>query len=352
MKNQPLISVIVPIYNVEKYLSKCIDSILSQTLTNIEVILVNDGSTDNCGNIIENYKAKDTRVVTIHKKNGGQSSARNMGLDIARGKYIGFVDSDDWIDKDMYENLYKSVQLFNADIGVCGRKAYSVDDRLEMVLEVKDKIFDFNNIDKWDYIIKYLFYKHTVSSCNKIYRADIIYKYNIVFDDVRYVGSEDALFNYKIICHANRITAINKFGYNGLARTGSTTRSYNKGYMQRTSNLINCMDKYSIDSNNEELAKYSLPAFALFFYQWNISQIKTYADEYNHIDSIIIEELNHGMNNKVMKKYTNKLVVGKLGAKCMKSMGFRLSGRTLIRFTMSLCCLGLYKYATQLILLK
>ena len=111
--NNPLISIIVPIYNVEKYLSKCIDSIINQTLENIEIILVNDGSTDSCAEIIESYANKDNRIKVIHKKNGGQSSARNMGLDIAKGEYIGFVDSDDYVSLDLYKDVIES---FNSDI--------------------------------------------------------------------------------------------------------------------------------------------------------------------------------------------------------------------------------------------
>ena len=120
----PQISVIVPIYNVEKYLAKCIDSIINQTLTNIEIILVNDGSTDNSRKIIDKYDKKDSRIKVIHKKNGGQGSARNAGLDIAKGEYIGFVDSDDWIDSNMYENLYNAAISNNADIVVCNRKVF------------------------------------------------------------------------------------------------------------------------------------------------------------------------------------------------------------------------------------
>ncbi|HEY8803664.1 MAG TPA: glycosyltransferase, partial [Clostridium sp.] len=102
----PLISIIVPIYKVEVYIRNCVDSILNQTYKNLEIILVDDGSPDNCGNICEEYSSKDKRIKVIHKKNGGLSSARNAGLDIASGEYIGFIDSDDWIEGDMYESLY------------------------------------------------------------------------------------------------------------------------------------------------------------------------------------------------------------------------------------------------------
>ena len=116
----PLISVIVPIYKVEPYLSKCIDSIRNSTLQDMEIILVDDGSPDRCGQICDEYAAIDSRIRVIHKENGGLSSARNAGLDIARGELIGFVDSDDWIEPDMYEFLYNNLVKEDADISVCG----------------------------------------------------------------------------------------------------------------------------------------------------------------------------------------------------------------------------------------
>ena len=108
--NQPLISVIVPIYQVEQYLSQCVDSILNQTYTNLQIILVDDGSPDGCGRICDEYARKDARIHVIHKKNGGVSSARNMGLDAAEGEYLCFVDGDDWIEPDTYERMMAHMQ--------------------------------------------------------------------------------------------------------------------------------------------------------------------------------------------------------------------------------------------------
>ncbi len=115
----PKISIIVPVYKVEKYIHKCIDSILSQDFTDFEVILVDDGSPDNCGKICDEYASKDSRVKVIHKENGGLSSARNAGIDIATGDYIGFVDSDDYISADMYSKMYISAVENSADIVAC-----------------------------------------------------------------------------------------------------------------------------------------------------------------------------------------------------------------------------------------
>lgn len=113
-----LISVIVPVYNVEKYLEKCVSSIIKQSYKNLEIILVDDGSTDNSGKICDEFALKDNRIKVIHKENGGLSSARNKALEIAKGEYIGFVDSDDYISEDMYETLYKVIKENEADISI------------------------------------------------------------------------------------------------------------------------------------------------------------------------------------------------------------------------------------------
>lgn len=127
-----LISVIVPIYNVEKYLRKCIDSILNQTYSNLEIILVDDGSPDGCSKICDEYALKDKRIIVIHKINGGLSSARNAGLDIAKGDYIAFVDSDDWIEPNMYEEMLSFMQSEQLDLVECG---------INLISDSKQKLF-------------------------------------------------------------------------------------------------------------------------------------------------------------------------------------------------------------------
>lgn len=124
----PELSIIVPVYNVEKYLPKCIDSILAQTFTDFELILIDDGSPDECGEICDEYAIKDSRIKVIHQKNQGVSSARNAGLDIATGTYLGFVDSDDWIEPEMYEVMIKTVKEKNSDVVICGFNYVNPDD--------------------------------------------------------------------------------------------------------------------------------------------------------------------------------------------------------------------------------
>ena len=121
----PELSIIVPIYKVEAYLPRCIDSILAQTFTDFELILIDDGSPDKCGEIMEEYAAKDSRIVTIHQENKGVSAARNAGLRIARGTYIGFVDPDDWIEEEMYEKMLHKAKETLADVVICGTNDYT-----------------------------------------------------------------------------------------------------------------------------------------------------------------------------------------------------------------------------------
>ncbi len=138
MKNNDLISVIVPVYNVEKYLDRCVESIVNQTYTNLEIILVDDGSPDNCPKMCDDWAKKDNRIKVIHKENGGVSSARNIGLDNALGKYIAFCDPDDLIHPQMYEVLYKFAKDNDAECVVCNFENFS----------------DFNNIKVQDIILE------------------------------------------------------------------------------------------------------------------------------------------------------------------------------------------------------
>ena len=173
--NYYLISVIVPIYKVEKYLHKCIDSILAQTYTNLEIILVDDGSPDNCGKICDEYAAKDSRIKVIHQPNGGLSAARNAGLDIATGDYIGFVDSDDYIAPDMYEKLYNALVKNDADMAICDYQRFGNElpyDEMSLTTEV---ITGLQAMEK----------QNTVINCSFVVAWSKLYK-SFIFSNVRF----------------------------------------------------------------------------------------------------------------------------------------------------------------------
>lgn len=128
--NHPLVSILVPVYNVELYLRQCLDSLKKQSLTDIEIICVNDGSTDGSLDILNDYASTDNRIKIINKRNGGLPSARNAGLDAATGEYVGFVDGDDFVEPDMFKKLYLAAKHEKADIVVCGANCISDDLRV------------------------------------------------------------------------------------------------------------------------------------------------------------------------------------------------------------------------------
>lgn len=190
------ISIIVPVYKVEKYLEKCVDSILAQTFTDFELILVDDGSPDNSGTICDEYAKKDPRVKVIHKENGGLSSARNAGIDIAKGKYLGFIDSDDYIADDMYELLYNNIIRENADLSICG--IYDVYKGKEPKV-----LPDFRKVCTKEETIKMILEAKIVSvhAVNKLYKRSL-------FNEVRYpigIITEDAAIILDVVNQCKKI---------------------------------------------------------------------------------------------------------------------------------------------------
>lgn len=171
MNNQRLLSVIVPVYKVEKYLRQCLDSIINQTYKNLEIILVDDGSPDNCGKICDEYAKKDNRIKVIHKENGGLSSARNIGTQIAQGSYIAYVDSDDWLDRNMYSELIFILEKYQLDMVRCGAyESNGVNRKIILPKEkYKNKIF-YNKEVLYRYFDEFL--------CKVVWNA--VYKKNIV----------------------------------------------------------------------------------------------------------------------------------------------------------------------------
>ena len=208
----PKLSIIVPVYKVEQYIHKCVDSILNQTFTDFELILVDDGSPDNCGKICDEFVQKDERVRVIHKENGGVSSARNLGVDEAKGEYISFIDPDDWIELNMYEDIFNFVNENNVDVAcfevyeVKGNKC-SAHYRFERnrVFEKEEALYDIlvDIIDN--------------SPCNKVYKRS-------VWEGVRFpVGRrfEDVATIYKTFHNSNKVGYMKKAFYYYLKREGS-----------------------------------------------------------------------------------------------------------------------------------
>lgn len=213
-----LISVIVPVYNAEKSLNRCVDSILGQTYRELEIILVNDGSTDRSGEICDCYKKQDRRVRVIHKNNGGQSSARNAGLDIATGDYIGFVDSDDWIVDDIYEHCIEIIGDSDVVDFQCVH-AYSHFVEIKLQADYEITAIEGKEIVR-DYLLRGQTEQTPFSVCRKLYKSNL-------FNDVYFPDgkvNEDIVTNYEVLAKAKKLVRTNKIGYYYFQKPMSTTR--------------------------------------------------------------------------------------------------------------------------------
>lgn len=224
MKNyNQLISVIVPCYKVEDYLDECVRSIVNQTYKHLEIILVDDGSPDNCPQICDKWSKKDSRIKVIHKQNGGLSSARNAGLDIATGKYVSFIDSDDFIDETFIESLYFNLIQNDADISCCGYYHYFNEElkeirhfrNIELLMDSCEAIKKMNTVGYFG-----------VGSWNKLYKTKL-------FENIKFpIGklSEDWFILYKLIHKANKIFYNSQPKYYYRQRIGSITRNVRINY--------------------------------------------------------------------------------------------------------------------------
>lgn len=215
------VSVIIPVYNVENYLRKCLNSLVNQTLKDIEIIVVNDGTLDNSQEIIDEYVKKyPKKVVSIIQENGGQGAARNTGLLHAKGEYIGYVDSDDYVEENMYEELYKKAKEEDSDIVICGNNV--VKENYEFLSkEDVDKEFLLGKMAVW----------------NKIYKKNIIVDNKIQFRSK--VWYEDLDFTMKVYFSSKKISYVDKPLYNYLLREGSTMNNNN---IKRNLELIEAFD--------------------------------------------------------------------------------------------------------------
>lgn len=250
------ISIVVPIYNVESYVEKCIESILNQSFNDFDLILVDDGSTDRCGEICDTYAIKDIRVKVVHKKNGGLSSARNAGIEIAQGKYIAFVDGDDFIHKDMYKILYNEIIQNDSDIVICDfKKVYNENDIIDTM--ENGKSINLNNIDALNMLYSDKGAEFTVA-WNKLYKKEL-------FNDIKYEEGkihEDEFIAHKLLYKAQKITYVSKQLYN---------------YIQRENSIVNSM------FNVKKLdAVYAFSERKLFFKEIKNKKLQ-YQAEYNYI---------------------------------------------------------------------
>ena len=225
------ITIIVPVYNVEHYLDKCLDSLISQTYKNLEIIVINDGSTDNSGAICQEYARKDNRIIYIKKENGGQSEARNMGLDRMTGSYVTFVDSDDWVEPDYVEVLYNKLIEYQADIAVGNYYSYNEQEGIFYFHIFGDSYYEkvYDNVSIFENLYESQEMKSfsLISVWGKLYRVDLVKHLRF---DIGKLG-EDGYLNQKIYLLAEKTIYLNKGLYAYRQREGSSSRIWTEKWM-------------------------------------------------------------------------------------------------------------------------
>lgn len=284
-----LISIIVPVYNVELYLKKCIETIINQTYKNLEIILVDDGSTDNSGKICDEYALKDNRIKILHIENGGPAVARNAGLDIATGEYIGFIDSDDYIELDMYETLYNAMIKTNAGLVICNwYKGYEDNWRKNIVYPKKEiltpneafEVF-YNNMYVW----------------NKLYRKDVV-------KNLRFVETyaQDVLYTFTTLRRIDKVVFLNE--YKCYYRNNPTSRQHSKKFKKNFLAFLKVQNLEIIYAEKNKLFKLKEKLYKFRFrliVQWlGFIALEKFPD----IESanIILKELRHNLFKYLMIK--------------------------------------------------
>ena len=245
MKNKLKFSIIIPAYNIEKYIDKCINSIIEQTYKNYEIIIINDGSTDNTKNIIDKYKTKK-KVTIINQNNKGLSESRNIGVKKATGNYILFVDGDDYIDKKLLETLNNIIE----DEDIIRFQLRTVDEKYNIIKEYSEKEFKYlSGIDAFNEIIKY---KYIELACCYAYKREFLIKNNFKFKKGTY--HEDFGLIPLIIIKANKISSINYIGYNYVQRNNSIMN--NNDYNKELKKAYDVLEHYDYLKKNND--KYSM----------------------------------------------------------------------------------------------
>lgn len=278
--NKCKLSIIVPVYGVEKYIDKCLDSLVKQSLKEIEIIVVNDGTKDNSQKIIDKYVKKyPDKIKSYIKENGGQGSARNYGLKKTTGEYIGYVDSDDFVEKDMYKKLYNKAKENNYDIVVCGNYNVSEDYQNKNI----DAFINNYNTD-----LENIFFGK-MAVWNKIYKRDILIKNKLEFKEK--VWYEDLAFTLKAIMNSNTFAFIDEPLYDYLIREGSTMNNSN---VQRNLEILDAFNDILSYIQHNKKEEY-------------FDKVEFLAIDHIYI-SAIVRILKANADNKIKKETVNELI--------------------------------------------
>lgn len=286
MKKNTLISIIVPVYNVEPYLDKCLNSIVSQTYKNIEIIIINDGSTDNSYDICKLYECKDNRIKLINQENKGLSDARNVGIMNSSADYITFVDSDDYISKDFVTSLYETMLEYNADIVVCNYKKVYKNNNTKVNLKSKKNkksIKHYSNIEAVEDILSGNFYLNNVV-WNKLFKKSLFLDNDVLFPSKKIY--EDTFVMYKLFYYSNTIILLNEVLYYYLIRAGSITKQKYNTRMLDILDVLKEQKKFILDKNLDiNIDLIEIKTFIRILYSMIYSRYNGF-DKKNIIESI------------------------------------------------------------------
>ncbi len=310
-----IISVIVPIYNAEKKLTRCIQSILNQTISDFELILVDDGSPDNCGAICDEYAEKDRRIVVIHQKNSGASAARNAGIAAAHGKYIGFIDSDDYISDNYFECLVNTAIEKETDIVMCNYTLVDKNGNMVNMFHgfITGTVFSRDQIENTLY--KNIFNnENTVgyfSLCNKIFKKDFIKKNDIIINENMFFG-EDMLFIMDCLQFCESIAFIENAGYNYEMTEDGLFSKYRRSFINDISICYNrLIDQTAPKGYNQK----DLVPISIKYWNYINRQITAIAKNESQIFNIILCTL----HNQTVKKIFS--VIASISSEKAKFLG-------------------------------
>ncbi len=225
--NTPLISVVIPVFNIEEYLERCVSSVCEQTYTNLEILLVDDGSTDNSGRLCDSLAEKDKRIKVFHKPNGGSSSARNLGISKACGEFVGFVDSDDYISPNMYELLYQAIQTYQADIAQAGRD--EIDAEGNALPNICEPPGQAEFVEAADFLKQLLMHRGDCSFCTKLVKRQLFQGAEFPIGEL----NEDFKLLVQLLTQVKGIVSLQEQTYHVFYRIGSNTRKADKESFSR-----------------------------------------------------------------------------------------------------------------------
>lgn len=281
---RPKISIVVAAYNVENYIEKCLESLIAQSIKDIEILVINDGSRDNTVKIANEFTQRDKRVRLISQENGGLSAARNTGVNYASGEFIAFVDGDDYLDKSMYETLYKKISTDNIDLVVCGFKKVWLD---EDANKLREKEYYFNKDLLNGNILENFLCKHDepfVVAWNKLYRTDIIKKNGLYFENRAFF--EDVGFMPRYLYFCNSVEVVNGALYYYIQREGSITRSYNPIIDESLINTMNVLKTFFKESPYEKYCEVVEARLWIYLINYSLENKKSVKRKKRQLNSL------------------------------------------------------------------